>query len=76
MAATMTSLGIDRLSVEDRLALLGEIWDSIAATPERIPLTEEQKQELDRRLAEYHANPSKVTPWETIKAEALARMKK
>jgi putative addiction module component (TIGR02574 family) len=76
MAATMSALGIDQMSVEDRLTLIGEIWDSIAATPDRIPLTEEQRQELDRRLAAYKADPSKVTPWEVVKAEALERMKK
>lgn len=76
MSTTMTALGINQLSVEERIALIGEIWDSIAAEPEKIPVTEDQKRELDRRLAAYHADPSKVTPWETIKAEALARMKK
>lgn len=76
MSVTMKSLGIDQLSVDERLALVEEIWDSIAATPEQVPLTEAQKQEIDRRLAAYRANPDNVIPWEVIKAEALARMRR
>ena len=73
MSPTLTTLGIDQLTVEERLTLIEAIWDSI--TPEQLPLTEAQKQELDRRLTAYRANPNKVTSWEVIKAEALARMK-
>jgi putative addiction module component (TIGR02574 family) len=54
MAVTMKSLGIDQLSIADRIALVQEIWDSIAATPEEVPLTEAQKREFDRRLAELN----------------------
>jgi putative addiction module component (TIGR02574 family) len=68
MPPTMKELGIDRLPVADRLALLEEIWDSIAAAPEELPLTESQKQLLDRRLADLNANPDNVLTWEEIKA--------
>jgi putative addiction module component (TIGR02574 family) len=73
MAPTMKDLGIDRLSVEDRLALMHEIWDSIAAEPGRTHLSDAQRRELERRLAEHEANPGDVVPWEQVKAEALAR---
>lgn len=50
------------LSVEDRLQLVGDIWDSIAedanAHPEVLPLSEAQKAELDRRVADIRDNPS------------------
>jgi putative addiction module component (TIGR02574 family) len=68
MPATMKELGIDRLSVEDRLTLVQEIWDSIAASPKPLPLTEDQKRLLDRRLADLDANPSNILTWEEIKA--------
>jgi putative addiction module component (TIGR02574 family) len=73
MTPTMKSLGIDQLSIEDRLALVQEIWDSIAADVERAPLTEGQRRELERRLADSLARPDAVTPWEEVKARALAR---
>jgi putative addiction module component (TIGR02574 family) len=68
MSSLMKALGIDRLSVDDRLALVQEIWDSIAATPEQVPLTEAEKELLDRRLADLDANPNNVLTWEEIKA--------
>jgi putative addiction module component (TIGR02574 family) len=70
---TMQELGIARLSVEDRLALAQEIWDSIAADIERAPLPEAQRQELERRLADSLARPDAVAPWEAVKARALGR---
>jgi len=74
MSPTLQALGIDRLSVGERIALVQEIWDSIAADAERSPLTEEQKQEVDRRLAAHRANPQAAIPWEQVGAEALARL--
>jgi putative addiction module component (TIGR02574 family) len=76
MAPTMTELGIDQMSLEDRLRLVQDIWDSIAATPEQLPLTEAQRSELERRLAAHAANPQDVVPWEEVKAKALARAKR
>jgi putative addiction module component (TIGR02574 family) len=73
MRTTMKDLGIDRLPVEDRMALAEEIWDSVAADVERSPLSTAQRQELERRLADSLARPDAVTPWEEIKARALAR---
>jgi putative addiction module component (TIGR02574 family) len=76
MAATMKDLGIDRLSVEERLALVQEIWDSIAADADQVPLTEAQRRELERRLAAHQADPTAVVPWEEVKAQALARARR
>ena len=42
MAQTMKELGIDKMSVEDRIALVQEIWDSVAADVERSPISEAQ----------------------------------
>jgi len=55
------------LSVAERLQLVEEIWDSIAEVPEALELTEVQKSELDRRLAEYRKDPSSAIPWEKVK---------
>ncbi len=73
MSRTMQELGIDQISIEERLALAQEIWDSVAEELEREPLTLAQRQELDRRLADSIARPDAVTPWEEVKARALAR---
>lgn len=73
MPPTLQELGIDRLSAEDRVALAEAIWDSVAQEMESAPITETQRLELERRLADSIARPDAVTPWEEVKARALAR---
>ena len=73
MCPTLQELGIDRLSAEDRLSLAEAIWESVAREMEQEPLPEAQRKELERRLADSIARPDAVTPWEVVKARALAR---
>ena len=54
------------LPVAERVRLVEAIWDSIAAAPEGIPLTEWQREELDRRLAEFEADPDSVSTLEDV----------
>jgi putative addiction module component (TIGR02574 family) len=68
MSQTLKSLGIDQLTVAQRILLVEEIWDSIAAEAEDLPLTEAQKEDLDRRVTSYLENPQAVTSWEEVKA--------
>ena len=73
MSTSLETLGIDKMSTDERIALIQDIWDSLEAEQQQAPLTEAQKAELDRRLSAHQENPSAVIPWEQIKAEALAR---
>lgn len=75
MPATVKSLGIDRLPREEQLALVQEIWDTIAAEPGSL-LSEAQRRELERRAAQDDAVPDEVVGWEEVKAQILARLKK
>jgi putative addiction module component (TIGR02574 family) len=68
MSPMMKALGIDQLSAAQRILLVEEIWDSIAAEEAAIPLTEAQKQDLQRRLAACEANPKAGSTWEEVKA--------
>ena len=54
------------LPVAERIRLIEAIWDSIAAAPDALPLTEWQKQELDRRLGEFEANPEEGSTLEEV----------
>jgi putative addiction module component (TIGR02574 family) len=74
MSSLMTSLGIDRLSPAERIRLVGEILDSLPDQPPP-PLTEEQGQELDRRLALMDADPAALSPWAEVEARVLGRLK-
>ncbi len=76
MPPTLQELGIDRLEIEDRLALAEEIWESVAREIEVAPLKASQRRELERRLADSHARPDAVTPREEITARALARARR
>src|SRR5436305_7199724 len=69
MSPTMKALGIDRLSLPERILLVEEIWDSIAETPEEIALTEAQRAELYRRLAAYETDPQAGSTWEEVRTE-------
>ncbi|HWN42379.1 MAG TPA: addiction module protein [Thermoanaerobaculia bacterium] len=51
-----------KLSVEERLQLVEEIWDSTAATQEAVPLTQAQIEELDRRKADLEVNSGGGSP--------------
>ena len=55
------------LPVVERIRLVELIWDSIAAVPEAVALSDELKAELDRRLAEFEANPDAGSPWEEVR---------
>ena len=54
------------LPVTERMRLVEAIWDSISAVPDALPLTQWQKDELDRRLAEFEADPDSGTTLEEV----------
>jgi putative addiction module component (TIGR02574 family) len=57
---------LDELSPSERLQLVEDLWDSLAATPEVIPFHDWQKNELDRRKANLEANPGTALSWDEI----------
>ena len=56
-----------KLGVSDRIELVEAIWDSVVEDPGALPVTEAQKHELDRRLAEYRVNPKAGRTWEEVR---------
>lgn len=71
MSVTVQSLGIDRLPVDEQLALVREIWDHIIASGKRPKLSEAQLQELRQRVVEDDADPDNLIPWADVKAKTL-----
>jgi len=53
-----------RLSAAERLELVEELWDSIADDDPALVLTDAQREDLERRLAEADADPTGGSPWE------------
>ena len=70
MSPTIHDLGIDRLSTEDRLRLISEIWDSLPANTQG-GLSADQQAELDRRIAAADADPAAGIPWDEAKRRLL-----
>jgi putative addiction module component (TIGR02574 family) len=61
------------LPVAERIRLVEKVWDSIEAEPDEWPLTNEQREELDRRLEDYYANPHVGSPWSEVKYRLLRK---
>lgn len=74
MSFSVKSLGIDRLNVDEKLALVEEIWATICVDTKSFPLTDAQRAELDRRVADDDAFPDDVLPWEEVKASVRSRL--
>ncbi|HYX27406.1 MAG TPA: addiction module protein [Pyrinomonadaceae bacterium] len=57
------------LPLEQRVQLIDTLWESVAQEGYEPPLTPQQADELDRRLAAHRRNPDDVIPWESIMEE-------
>jgi len=61
------------LTEAERIQLAQDLWDSIPAGSQALPLSAEQRQELERRLAEHRANPASAIPWDEARARLRER---
>jgi len=57
----------DRLSTEEKVRRLQELWDDLLTSSGGVGLTEAQKQEIERRLREYDENPELVVGWDEVR---------
>ncbi len=56
------------LSPSEKLQLVEDLWDDLAATPEHVPVHDWQREELARRKASLMKNPASGLSWEEVKA--------
>jgi putative addiction module component (TIGR02574 family) len=68
----MNSASIFDLSPSEKLQLVEDLWDDLAAEPETVPVHEWQKQELARRKANLAANPASGRSWDEMKLNIRA----
>ena len=61
------------LSIPERIVLVEEIWDSIAADVESIELCENEKKTLNQRLISYRKNPNATSPWKKVYNEIISK---
>ena len=67
------ALDISRLSRDEKFELLDRLWESVGRDPEPIPLTDNQREELDRRLDELESEGPTGMSWDEVVARVRAR---
>jgi putative addiction module component (TIGR02574 family) len=67
----LTHDDIARMTAPERLALIGDLWDSLSE--EDTPLPMPQFQELQRRMVSFDRDCAHATSWEHLKAELIKR---
>jgi putative addiction module component (TIGR02574 family) len=55
------------LTPAEKLQLVEDLWDDLAASPDDVPVHEWQKLELARRKENLQSNPSSGASWEDVK---------
>jgi putative addiction module component (TIGR02574 family) len=69
------AFNFDSLSVSERIQLVEDLWDSIAATVADVPLTAAQSDEIDRRLESLERDPRAGAPWSEVRARIEERLR-
>ena len=64
---------VNRLTSAQKLLLVSELWDDLAAHPTEVPVSRGLIAELDRRMETYHRDPNQVTSWDAIQRRILGR---
>ena len=72
MGVSVKELGLDKLPLEDKLALINELWDDIVASEMPIPISDELSDEIERRLARYRADPGTSRSAEEVRRAGYA----
>ncbi|HEX9941946.1 MAG TPA: addiction module protein [Thermoanaerobaculia bacterium] len=71
MSPTITS--VFDLSPAEKLQLVEDLWDDLAASPEAVPVYDWQKEELARRRANLMRNPASGLTWDEVKRRVRSR---
>lgn len=57
---------IDRLELSEKLLLVEDVWDAIAASNSELPMSEWQKLELTKRYEEYQEGKLELHDWKSV----------
>ena len=63
-----------KLPLDERIRLVEDLWDSIAADQGSLPLTPDQRAELDRRLDAYESDGDAGRPAKDVIADIRKRL--
>jgi len=59
------------LTIPERILLAQELWESVYDHAAEIPLTDEERQEIERRWAAYETGAMTASPWLEVKQRLL-----
>jgi putative addiction module component (TIGR02574 family) len=65
---------LKQLPVDERIRLVEDLWDSIAADQSAVPMSSDQLAELDRRLDSYEVDGEKGRPAEDVISDLRKRL--
>ena len=68
---SIPAIDINAMEPEERLRLIGDLWDSLSESPEDVSLTPAQRAELDRRLDRLESGKAKLVSWDELKARLV-----
>ncbi len=69
----MNTDSIFDLSPPEKLQLVEDLWDDLAASPSEVPVHDWQKEELERRKANLTSKPASRLSWEEVKEKIRSR---
>lgn len=72
--ASAMNANLRELPLDERIRLVEDLWDSIAADQNALPLTQEQREELDRRLDAYERDGNPGRPASEVIADIRKRL--
>ncbi len=61
------------LSPPEKLQLVEDLWDDLAAVPSEVPIHDWQMEELARRKANLLSNPAAGLSWDEVKRRIRSR---
>jgi putative addiction module component (TIGR02574 family) len=60
-------MNLQELTNSEKILLAEELWDSVASNEQLFPITEEQKNILDKRLEKYSLDQDSGDSWQNVR---------
>ena len=70
---SVNAVSIFDLTPAEKLQLVEDLWDDLAADPAAVPTHDWQKEELARRKSNLMNNPASGLSWDEVKQTVRAR---
>lgn len=71
---SLSAVSVFDLTPSEKLQLVEDLWDDLAATPSDVPLPDWQLEELERRKANLISNPATGFDWDEVKQRVRQRL--